>query len=503
MRGAGGRGLAGEQQVNIVFTLDPILSIALAAFATLLDIAAISQAMLRRRGFAGTLTWIFAILALPAVGAVAYFLLAEPRVSRTRRSKIRAKSKVNDSNINVFSSRLCADAIGAVSSPMKSILSLCSRLTGLTPTCGNKLELLTDNHIAFEYIEKELLNAKKRIWAEYYIIENDGTGRRFLELLAKRASEGIEVKLLYDAVGSAGIDGALISAIERAGGRTAAFLPVNPLRRRWAVHLRNHRKILLIDGRHAFTGGMNVGDRYSGKRGFGRFRRRAKGFAFRDTHLSIRGPAAQDLALVFAEDWCFATDELLEAPPGGPAQAGAAVAVLPSGPDQESNATSHVYFAAVTMSQRYCYLTSPYFVPDEPMLRALSNAALRGVDVRLIVPSKSDVALIKYAIRSYYPQLIRDGIRIYEYQPSILHAKTMVVDSELGMVGSANLDIRSFRLNFEVSALVFDKEFAAVLEGQFQNDLAASREVSALDLARRGVLSAFLEGAAQLLSPLL
>lgn len=489
--------------MSLFFTLDPILSIALAAFATLLDIAAISLAMLRRRGFASTLTWIFAILALPAVGAVAYFLLAEPRVRRTRRVKWAAKSKVRDSHTNVFISELGPAEIAALPSPMKSLLFLSSRLSGLMPTCGNKLELLTDNHIAFERIEKELLQAKKSIWAEYYIIENDGTGRRFLELLAARARAGIQVKLLYDAVGSSGIDGELLFAIEKAGGRAVAFLPVNPLRRRWAVHLRNHRKIIVIDGERAFTGGMNVGDRYSGKRGIGRFRRRAKGFAFRDTHLFLQGPAAQDLALVFAEDWCFATDGLLEVKTTEAVRTGAAVAILPSGPDQETNATSHTFFAAVAMSRTRCYLTSPYFVPDEPMLRALANAALRGVDVRLIVPSKNDIWLMKYAIRSFYPQLIKAGVRIYEYQPSVLHAKTMVVDSEWGVVGSANLDIRSFRLNFEVSALVYDSEFAGALEHQFEKDLAASREITALDLARRSIFDAFREGAVQLLSPLL
>jgi cardiolipin synthase len=182
---------------------------------------------------------------------------------------------------------------------------------------------------------------------------------------------------------------------------------------------------------------------------------------------------------------------------------GASVAVLPSGPDQETNATSVAYFVGITMSAERCYLTSPYFVPDEPTLRALTSAAQRGVDVRLLVPSMNDVPLMVYAIRSFYPRLIEAGVRVYEYQPSVLHAKTMVVDGQFCIVGSANLDVRSFRLNFEVGAIVADEVFTGVLEQQFLLDLQKSREVREEVVRGRSFAQVLLEGAAQLLSPLL
>lgn len=483
-------------------------AIIVAIATTVLDLVAITLAILRRRGFSGTIAWIFAILALPAVGAVGYFLLANPRVFRTSRVKRAAKRRVRTSRSGRSVAELEDREIDGLASPMRSLFGLSARLTGLSPTRGNALELLTDNEQAFARIEQALLGAQQSIWAEYYIIENDATGRRFLALLAERARAGVAVKLLYDAVGSAGIDRDLLAAIEKAGGKTAAFLPVNPLRRRWAVHLRNHRKIIVVDGDRAFTGGMNIGDMYSGVGLAGRRRRRRgrrRVSAWRDTHLALEGPAAQDLATVFAEDWCFATDEVLALRdvPNVKRVPGACVAILPSGPDQEINATSLAYFVAITMSQERCYLTSPYFVPDEPMLRALASAALRGVDVRLLVPSKNDVALMTYAIRSFYPRLLAAGVRVYEYQPSILHAKTIVVDRAWSLIGSANLDIRSFRLNFEVGAVIFDDGFAGVLEDQFRLDLQKSQEVREESVRDRGFAQALLEGAAQLLSPLL
>jgi cardiolipin synthase A/B len=498
--------LGGARPMNELLLAQPSISLFIAAVTTLLDLAAITLALVRRRGFSSTLAWIFAIIALPAVGAIFYFLLANPRVLRTSRIKRAARRRVRTSISGRFFAELDDPDIAALPAPSRSLLTLSKRLSGLAPTRGNALTLLTDNRQTFAQIERVMLEAKQSIWAEYYIIEDDSTGRRFLELLAERARAGVSVKLLYDAVGSAGLDSGLLDAIERAGGRTAAFLPVNPLQRRWAVHLRNHRKIIVVDGDRAFTGGMNIGDVYSGSSGKRRqMAGRRKVRAWRDTHLLIEGPGVQDLATVFAEDWCFTTDEVLPLREARVlrGEPGACVAMLPSGPDQEANATSLAYFIGITMAEERCYLTSPYFVPDEPTLRALTSAALRGVDVRLLVPSKNDVALMVYAIRSFYPRLLEAGVRIYEYQPSVLHAKTMVIDGRVCIVGSANLDVRSFRLNFEVGAIVVDDVFSGVLEQQFRLDLAKSREVLESDVQGRGFAQVLLEGAAQLLSPLL
>ncbi|HEY6007902.1 MAG TPA: phospholipase D-like domain-containing protein, partial [Geobacteraceae bacterium] len=217
------------------------------------------------------------------------------------------------------------------------------------------------------------------------------------------------------------------------------------------------------------------------------------------------GPAVADLAGIFTEDWYFATEETIRldatapALPVGPAT----VAALPSGPDQDHNASALVYFGGIAGARERVWLTSPYFIPDEPTLRALEETALRGVDVRLLVPAESDAFLVGPAGRSYFPTLLKAGVRVFEYLPSLLHAKTMVVDAEWSFVGSANLDIRSFRLNFELGALVADPEFARLLEEKFHDQARESREVTMESLAARGIWIQVVEHLARLLSPLL
>ncbi len=457
-----------------------------------LDIYAIVRAVTRGHGVEGTIAWICAIIAFPGLGAIAYLLIANPSIKPATKRKRLSNAAVRTALVQ----RIEASPLGE----QGSILRLSTTLTGLLPTQGNRVELLTENEYAFEKIEEAIQRATRSIWAEYYIISNDETGRHFLELLAAKARQGIEVLLLYDAIGSLRIDTHRLSAIRTFGGRAEAFLPVNPLRRRWAVHLRNHRKMIVVDGTVGFTGGMNVGNEYSGRM------RRKKGVAlFRDTHLMVEGPAVADLAYTFAEDWAFATGERLVCPPPpDPAQGGTCVvAVIPSGPDQEHNASSFVYFALIASARKRCYLSTPYFVPDEATIRALVSAAGRGVDVRVLIPGKSDVAIVAPAARSYVPTFVTAGVRIFEYTATMLHAKSLVVDGTWGLVGSANADIRSFRLNFELGALIADASFAKLLEQRFFKDLAYSREIRRDDVAHTRLPQRLVQGTCRLLSPLL
>ena len=464
----------------------------------LIVVGVIVLAIVRRRGLTSTLAWIFAIIAVPGVGVIAYLLLANPHVARTRRAK-RAATRELRQHRSPRSRSAGGSSPVRLSPTERSILRLAERLTDRAPVGGNVASLVSSNLEATRRVQSAVAQARRSIWAEYYMVKNDATGREFLEHLAQRAREGLDVRLLYDAVGSWGIDAAAIGKLKAAGGHVEVFLPINPLKRRWAVHLRNHRKILVVDGALAMTGGMNVGDEYSG----GRSRKSAP--AWRDTLLVLEGPAAAAFAEVFAEDWSFATgtEELLDVPAPIAEEEGSLVAVLPSGPDQEANANRLAYFAGITASVSRCWITSPYFIPDGPTNRALVTAALRGVDVRILLPEKNDVTLMGPAARSYYTVLVRAGARIYEYRPSMLHAKQMVVDGRWCLVGSANMDIRSFWLNFEISALIFDPAFAAVVEGQFLEDLASSREITLEILSGRGFLASLGEGVARLMSPLL
>jgi len=459
------------------------------------DAWAVARAVARGHGVQGTLAWIFAILAFPVFGAASFFLFASPSVKRVALKKRRAAAQVRRSL------RVGVPAGESELEAGDSLVDLAVALTGLAPTAGNHLELLTEDAPTFDRISAAIMGARRFVWAEYYIIRNDETGRRFLALLHERAKEGVEVRLLFDALGSMAINARFLRAIAEAGGQTRAFQPMNPLRRRVAVHLRNHRKLIVVDGAVGFTGGMNVGDEYSGRR------RRRGAQTFRDSHLELRGPAVRSLAQTFVEDWAFAGGGTLPVPraPEPAASSGSLVAIVPSGPDQEHNASAMVHFAGIASARRRVYLTSPYFIPDESTLSALVSAALRRVDVRILLPARarSDVKLAAFAALSYYGKLLRGGVRIYEFEPAMLHAKTLVVDGQVAVVGSANVDIRSFRLNFEIGALVTGPEFAGKLERRFVRDLASAREVTLDDLARMSRFTRVCSTLARLLSPIL
>ncbi len=477
--------------------------LALAALA--LDVLALGHAVTRHLGVTSTLAWILFILFLPGVGPLAYFLLASPRIRTTRRRKRLAGEAVRSAIRRSLGSTPFPAEVDHASPLARSVLFLGMRLTGLPPRAGNHLELLLDNELAFRSKSEAIRGAERSVWAEYYIVEDDATGRAFLADLAERARAGCDVRLLYDAVGSSDIPEESLEALRAAGGRTEPFLPLNPLRKRWSAHLRNHRKLLVVDERIAFTGGMNVGDEYAGgswiTAGTGRGHRNRP---WHDAHLRLEGPAVFDLATVFAEDWTFASGErLVPSSIPLPIADGSVVAVLPSGPDQTANANAHVYFSALSGALERCWLTTPYFVPDEPTVRALCNAAYRGIDVRVLVPAESDVPVAQAAGRFFYGPLLRSGVRIFEYLPGVLHAKTVVVDGSWALVGSANLDFRSFSLNFELGALVFDRAFSTLLEERFTRDLAQSREVTLASVERRGFVDRARLGLARLLAPLL
>lgn len=477
----------------------------LAVVALALDVVALGHAVTRHLGVASTLAWIFFILFLPGAGPLAYFLLASPRIRTTRRRRRLAGQAVRTAIRRSLGSEPLPAEVNQASPLARSVLFLGMRLTGLPPRAGNQVELLLDNELAFRSKAEAIRGAERSVWAEYYLVKDDETGRAFLADLAERARAGCDVRLLYDAVGASAIPQESLEELRAAGGKTEAFLPLNPFRKRWAAHLRNHRKLLVVDERVGFTGGMNVGDDYAGgswvATGLGRGHRNRP---WHDAHLRVVGPSVFDLTTVFAEDWTFATGErLVPSSMPLPVRDGSVVAVLPSGPDQVANANAQTYFAALSGALERCWLTTPYFVPDEPTVSALCNAAYRGIDVKVLVPALCDVPVAQAAGRFFYGPLLRSGVRIFEYLPSVLHAKTVVVDGSWALVGSANLDFRSFSLNFELGALVFDHAFATLLEERFTRDLAESREVSIASVEQRGFAERVRLGLARLLAPLL
>jgi cardiolipin synthase len=314
-----------------------------------------------------------------------------------------------------------------------------------------------------------------------------------------KAQQGVEVRVLLDWIGAYSVRARFLAPLLEAGAKVAWFNPVSLTRLRTRyTNFRTHRKILICDGRIGFTGGINVSEEQTSEFAGSR--------AWRDTHIRIEGSAVRALQRVFIEDWHFATGELLNGPRylrPARARGDEMVQIVASGPDGEGYAIHKLFFAAIASAHERVFITTPYFVPDDPILSALVTAAMRGVDVRVIVPAASDSRLVDLAARSYFPELLAAGVRLFEYLPRFIHAKTLVIDRHVAIVGSANLDNRSFRLNFEVCAAVYGTSFVARLAAAFEDDLHECREVRTKQIRRGSLVQRFGESVARLFSPLL
>jgi cardiolipin synthase len=472
----------------------------LGAFLAAASLPLIPLVLIRRKEPSSTIAWILTLLFLPAVGAILFLLFGRDRVRWPAKRKRQADAMVRGTVVartgdaGVDLSRAPAD----LSELEKQMFHVGALLTGGSASTGNRVEVLSEGKKVYDALGEAIDRAERHVHAEYYLIRRDATGAWFRDKLVAAAKRGVEVRLLCDGYGCWALGGAWRRPLRRAGGKVGLFLPMRSLLLQ-PVNLRNHRKIVVVDGRIGFSGGVNIGDEYRGEmRGIGRWR---------DTHLKIDGPAASGLQRVFLQDWFFATGEGVDPAPYFPdfadGGAKATVAIVPSGPDTRTEAIHRLFFAAISGARERVWITTPYFVPDPPMMVALQVAAMRGVDVKLILPSRSNHRVTFHAGRSYYEQLLEAGVHIHEYTPGMIHAKTMVVDGRIVLVGSANMDMRSFRLNFEVHALLHDEETARDLEACFSADLAETNPVTLAAWSNRAWPLRIAEGAGRLVSPLL
>ncbi len=448
--------------------------------------------ILEKRSPISTIAWILAVAMLPYVGLVVYFFFGPHRVKRKRMRHGRSGQQVRR-QLATYVERHSQD----VTAPHRTQLArLAVRSSGSAMSTAKSIDVLGGGKAAFDSIEEAIRSAKHHVHVLYYIFKNDRTGTRIRDALTERAKAGVTVRLLTDGVGTS-LSRKFLKPFRAAGGQYARFNPLALGRFLPRVHLRNHRKIVIVDGRIGFLGGINVGDDYDESVSARQ--------AFRDTHLRIEGGAVRELQFTFLEDWHFSTNEIVRDknmfPPSDDDEPQAAI-IVPSGPDQEWESIEHVYFTAITQADEFIQLTTPYFVPDEPIRVALCSAALRGVRVELIVPRRSDSLIVTAAARSYFDELLRAGIHVYEY-PKMVHAKTMVVDGKIAIVGSANLDNRSFRLNFEVSALFYDESALAELSRLFVADKNKCRHITARMRSRITLPMRLAEASARLLSPIL
>jgi cardiolipin synthase len=352
----------------------------------------------------------------------------------------------------------------------QDLTHLSERLTGLPATTGNQVDLLIDGEQTFGAIFAALRQAREYIVTQFYIVHDDELGRLFqAELLAARA-RGVRVYLLYDDVGSKHLPPAYVEKLTKAGVHVAAFVTNRDLGVRFQINFRNHRKLVVVDGRECFTGGLNVGDEYMG--------RSPRFGPWRDTHIHLRGPALLPLLVGFFEDWHYATGQLPEIPLDEPPVFGSQrVLSFVSGPADDIEIAPAIYLGAVRAARHRVWIASPYLVPDAATRTALQHAALRGIDVRILLPGMPDHTLPWLSSFGYYPAMRLAGIRLFRTRKGFMHQKVLLVDNDVAMVGSINLDSRSFILNFEHAALVCDAAFAFSVHQMLQKDFEAAAEV--------------------------
>ncbi|MFT7625000.1 MAG: cardiolipin synthase [Myxococcota bacterium] len=454
--------------------------------------------LVERRQPHATLAWLLAVVFVPVAGVLFYIVFGRRRMRRESVKLLRVRHRVR--------TRLTAPSSGdwhaAVADPREeALLQLGQKVSQSSVTIGNRCRVLQNAQTAYPEMRDAIVAARHFVHIEFYIIRDDEVGRGLRGDLVECAHRGVEVRVVYDAIGCVELSDAFFAPLVAAGGEVAVFSPVRSwqrLRRKDRVDFRNHRKIVIVDGRIGFTGGMNIGAEYFG----------TPDEVFRDTHIRIEGPAVLELQRVWTEDWLWASDKLVDqgkyftVDPGSSSEEDGVVLIASSGPDRNWTPILRVYVQAIAIARERVWITNPYFIPDPVMQEALISAALRGVEVRLILPVKSDSRLVDLASRGYFSPLLAAGVHIHLYR-GFVHSKTMVVDTFFSTVGSANLDSRSFHLNYELNAFVHDAGVAGLLAQHFEADLRSSDPVTREQEAAVGYLSRVFRGLARLLSPIL
>jgi len=443
---------------------------------------------LQKREPVATLSWLISLAALPYIGFVIYYLFGPQKIVRHRRRR---------------QQRRPTQLLPAALSPEQESLelhALAQATTSIPRSTAQTVQLLVDGGNKYPALLADIAAARDHVHLEYYIYTPDRSGTALRDALVERARAGVSVRLLVDAMGSKKADRRFFAPLTAAGGEIAWFHPSRPWmlwKRPW-VNLRTHRKIAVIDGRIGYLGGINITDEQDN---------RLRQDAYRDLHLRLEGQTVSNLQDVFIEDWVYATEQhdfvcqlaqSMPAPESGPIDA----QLLTSGPDSDWEAIHRMFVGAIYAASQRVWLVTPYFVPGEAAMMALTSAALSGLDVRLLVPKMSDSRLTTWCVRSYYDELLAAGIKVHEYGPRMLHTKALLIDDNLAILGSANFDHRSFRLNFEIGVLFDDTDIAARLAALIEQDLRHAPQVCA-DRKHPLLTASLPEALARLMSPLL
>ncbi|MEM4248597.1 MAG: cardiolipin synthase, partial [Candidatus Nanoarchaeia archaeon] len=478
----------------------------------------------------GAILWIMVVMNIPIIGILLYVLFGINRIKSTgiavnmaHRIMLEKKKKlasIGKNGTEIISGKIDEEINKALLSHAKEQqnhiyyakdqeyelfnMALDRTIPDSIPLAGNKLELLSDGTKAYPRMLEEINSAKSSIHLQSFIIMNDPVGREILGALEKKSrEEGVEVKVLYDRFGS--FKARMLFRQYQSSSNTFSIKPFAPLfsfRMPWTVQLRNHRKLLVIDGNRAFIGGINISSNNDS-----RWAKKDK--YIHDLHCFIKGPAVGELQFAFLKDWFYATAEpihnILKEKyfPILKKEGDSVVRVISSGPGQEFEATEKVFMCALMTAQKQIWIMTPYFVPDTPFCKAACAAVAKGVEIKILVPRKNNHWYVQFASQSLYPQLLEAGIRIFEKEGSFSHAKAMLVDGAWGYMGSSNCDVRSFRLNFELDFVVSKGRFLEDLHLQFLSEFAEAKEVRFEEAINKNIFQKFAENSCSLLTPIL
>ncbi|MBQ5751178.1 MAG: cardiolipin synthase [Bacteroidaceae bacterium] len=462
------------------------------AYAVLV-LSSILVVISENRNAAKSLAWILALIFLPVLGLLLYLLFGqslrhETLLSQSNREKLFNSNKLPDVDIDAL----------PFSENNKQLIKMCNRLDASRFYPGNDVRVYVRGNEKFEDLLFDIRHAQKFIHIQYFIFRDDVLGRRIRDALVEAAERGVEVRLLFDDMGCFTVRRGFFKEMKARGVEVRAFMRIFQFRPSWRLNFRNHRKIVVIDGQVGYIGGMNVADRYVDG---------DKDLSWRDTHMRVAGPAVHGLQMSFSIDWCYESKNVLSdekyfphlSPTGE-----TGVQVILSGPTGPWNTVAMMCEKIVSMAHDYVYIQTPYFLPTDSLVYALQVAALSGVDVRVMIPNHTDWVVMRWGSFSYISQMLSAGVKIYLYQPGMLHAKTIVVDDELVSIGSANFDFRSFEHNFETNALVYSTEQALRVKEDFMVDVQHCVLIDDLDQWRkRPFVQKIYESVVRLVSPVL
>lgn len=446
-----------------------------------------------------TIIWLIVLGSFPLIGFILYLLFGRNyRKERMYRKKY-FLDKQTFLRIEGDTDPINDEKVKEMGVHQQNLFFLAQKLGNSPISFATESKVLTNGEETFQQIFESLNKAIHHIHLEYYIVRHDEIGTKIKDVLIKKAKEGVKVRFLYDAVGSWQLSKKYINELRDAGVEVVAFGPVKIPFLNSKFNFRNHRKIIVIDGSIGYVGGLNIGDEYLG---------RNEHFGFwRDTHLYVKGEAVRSLQLIFLQDWYYMTNNsfltseylspvLEENEHGG-------VQLIAGGPDNEWSVIKNIFFSMITSAKESVWIASPYFIPDEDIFSAIKIAALSGIDVRLLVPGRPDKRIVFHASRSYFPELLEAGVKIYQYENGFMHSKIIIVDHELASIGTSNMDMRSFHLNFEVNAFLYRTRSTIKLVSEYLKDIDQSKQLNLAAFNERHIGYRILESTSRLLSPLL